>query len=98
MRDDQYEFLSGGITEIKQELGHIRTDISDMKVIQAKQHVILDEHIQRTTQLEKVVELIQKDRAIFIAALKILCWCGGGVTFLAGVVEIVEFFRSFSGH
>lgn len=56
----------------------IMRDISEIKITQAEQHVVLKEHIRRTNLLEEDVRSVKKYVYMFL----------GGLTLLATVFEI----------
>ena len=45
---------------IENKLDRIASDVTDMRVVQAEQHVILKEHMRRTAANEKIVDRLTK--------------------------------------
>ena len=59
-------------------------DISEMKVVQAEQHITLKEHIKRSDALEKIVLPLQKKANYIEGALQLIGFAGT----LAAIYEI----------
>lgn len=70
---------------IEDKLDLIAVDITDMKVVQAKQHVVLVNHESRSTKLEALVIPIHKKVLMVEGALKFI----GILSVLAGIAEMI---------
>lgn len=71
------------LNRIENKLDKITEDVTDIKVILAKQHVVLVEHESRSTKLEAIVLPIQRKITLFEGALKFI----GAISILVAIAE-----------
>jgi archaellum component FlaC len=75
--------------DVDQKLDKILNDVGEIKVVQAAQHVTLQEHIRRTELLEEDIKPIKKHVNMVEGALKFI----GLMGILAGIYEAITWMR-----
>lgn len=72
-----------------QKLDKILNDVGEIKVVQAAQHVTLQEHIRRTELLEEDIKPIKRHVWMIEGAVKLI----GLIGIFAGIFEAVMWMR-----
>jgi hypothetical protein len=74
---------------IDEKLDKIVSDVGEIKVVQAAQHVTLQEHMKRSDALEQIVLPLQTKMNYAEGALKLI----GFLSILAGIIESILWMR-----
>jgi len=75
--------------DIDQKLDKILNDVGEIKVVQAAQHVTLQEHIRRTELLEEDIKPIKRHVWMTEGIVKFI----GLMGVFAGIVEVILWIR-----
>ena len=72
---------------VENKIDKIIEDVTDIKVILGKQHVVLVEHESRSTKLESIVLPMHRKMLMLEGAVKLIAALG----FLIGLAEAVKY-------
>ncbi len=91
--------ISEMILKIWENQEEMKSDLTDIKVTLAEQHITLEDHTRRSLANEEAVELlrqhikpIEQHVLMVNAVVKIALGIGGAIGFVASVLKIFEFF------
>lgn len=91
--------ISEMMLKIWENQEEVKSDVNDIKVTLAEQHLTLQEHTRRSLANEEAVELLREhikpiERHVLMvnAIVKIALTVGGAVGFVASTLKIIEFF------
>lgn len=76
------------LDRIETKVDKIASDVNDMRVVQAEQHVILKEHMRRTEANEKIASNLTK--LVYTCLFLLAC---GGAKSMGAVEKIIELFQ-----
>lgn len=92
--------VKGLLNKILDKQDEIKADITEIKIVQAEQKIVLDEHMKRSLSNEEAVNIlkseilpIQKHVDSVSTILKFIGAIGATITVVAGFIKILSFFN-----